>query len=151
MGDIQKLKLPKSDIVYLDPPYTHGVLYSACYHLNDSIAQWTKPELDDTYAIPRPKEVCFRKNKQTAGGFYNQGTAVEAFDKLIKSSDCARLVLSYSDAPRNTLTIDELYSICNKYGSVELYSKEHKICTQPNSLKKVSETLKEFFIVLDKQ
>tara|TARA_Y100000593_G_C4312412_1_gene339058 strand:- start:2048 stop:3091 length:1044 start_codon:yes stop_codon:yes gene_type:complete len=150
MGDIQGLKMPKSDVVYLDPPYSHGVLYSACYHLNDSIAKWTKPELDHSYAVPRPKEVCFRKNKQTAGGFYSNKTAVDAFDSLIAGSECKRLILSYSDAPRNTLTIEELCGISSKYGKVELYSEEHKICMQPNSLKKISETLKEFFIVLDK-
>jgi adenine-specific DNA methylase len=150
-GDIKKMNVPKVDFVYLDPPYTHGVLYSACYHLNDSLATWKKPSLDHSYALPRPEEICFRKNGESAGPFYSRKTAYEDFDKLIGSVDCKRLVLSYSDAPRNVLSIDELVEICSKYGDCSLVSKEHKICTQAKSMKKVSSSLKEFFVVLDKK
>lgn len=148
-GDIISMNL-EADLVYLDPPYTHGVLYASCYHLNDSIASWDKPELDASYAIPRPKQVCFRKNGEKAGGFYSKATATEAFNKIISQAKCKRLVLSYSDAPRNTLTIEELTAICSKYGDVSVFSKDHRLCMQPKSMKKISETLKEFFIVVDK-
>lgn len=147
-GDITEVNI-KSDVVYLDPPYTHGVLYASCYHLNDTIARWNKPSLDKSYAVPRPKEVCFRKNGEKAGGFYSKASATESFNTVIENSDCKRLILSYSDAPRNTLTIQELVKLCSRYGSVRLESKGHKICTQPNSMKKISEELKEFFIILD--
>lgn len=149
-GNVLNVQLPSVDFVYLDPPYTHGVLYSSCYHLNDSIAQWDKPELDHSYALPRPNKVCFKKNKQAAGAFYSKRTAYEDFNNLIHSIDCKRLVLSYSDAPRNVLRVEELMEICSKYGECSVYSKKHKICTQPSNMKKISSSLKEFFIVLDK-
>ena len=149
-GDITKMDIPAVDFAYLDPPYTHGVLYSSCYHLNDSIALWDKPDLDHSYALPRPSKVCFKKNKQRAGSFYSKKTAYEDFDKLIGSIDCKRLVLSYSDAPRNVLKVDELIEICSKYGECSIYSRKHKICTQPREMNKISSSLKEFFIVLDK-
>jgi len=41
MDNIEQLS-PRADLVYYDPPYTHGVLYPSCYHLNDSIARWDK-------------------------------------------------------------------------------------------------------------
>lgn len=148
-GDILSIT-PKADLVYLDPPYTHGVLYASCYHLNDSIASWDKPELDGSYAVPRPKDICFRVNGQKAGGFYSKKSATEAFSQLVRDSECKQLVLSYSDAPRNTLTIQELVDICAKHGEVYIESLEHQICTQPNSLNKISTKLKEFFIVVRK-
>ena len=148
-GDILGCKID-ADVIYLDPPYTHGVLYSSCYHLNNSIAKWDKPELDHDYALPRPVDVCYRKNKQNAGGFYNKQTARDAFNYLIGESKYRRLIMSYSDAPRNTLSIEELISICQSYGSVSLESYDHKICTQANNLNKISDKLKEFFIIVDR-
>jgi adenine-specific DNA-methyltransferase len=148
VGDILNVAV-KSDVAYYDPPYTHGVLYASCYHLNDSISKWDKPSLDDSYAIPRPESVCFRKNKQKAGGFYNKESAISAFRTILNNSDCKRLIFSYSDAPRNTLSIQELVSICSERGNVKVVSRKHKICTQPKQMKKVSEQLKEFFIIID--
>lgn len=149
-GDLEKIK-PVADVVYYDPPYTHGVLYSSCYHLNDSIASWKKPELDHSYAIPRPEEICFRKNGKTAGSFYSKRQAHESFETIISNADCQRLVISYSDAPRNTISIDSLVSICQKYGTVKVETREHKICTQFKNMQKVSDKLKEFFVVIDKK
>ena len=148
-GDILGYKID-ADIVYLDPPYTHGVLYASCYHLNDSIAKWDKPQLDHDYALPRPIDVCYRKNKQNAGGFYNKQTASDAFNYLIGESNYKRLIMSYSDAPRNTLSIEELIDICQSYGAVSLESYDHKICTQASNLNKISDELKEFFIIVDR-
>ena len=149
-GDILNLTVG-GDLVYLDPPYTHGVLYASCYHLNDSIARWDKSELDHDYAIARPKAVCFRKNGQKAGGFYNKESAKTAFNKLIGTTRAKRIVLSYSDAPRNTLSITELVEICQKHGEVKIHSFDHRICTQPKVFNKISKELKEFFIVVDKE
>lgn len=148
-GNIIGMNL-KSDLIYLDPPYTHGVLYASCYHLNDSIARWDKPELDHSYAIPRPLEVCYRKRGETAGGFYNKETATAAFHSIIGAAECKRVLLSYSDAPRNTLTIEELVGICSNYGSIRIESKDHRLCMQPKNMRKISTNLKEFFIVVDK-
>lgn len=148
-GNIEKIK-PIADMVYYDPPYTHGVLYPSCYHLNDSIASWQKPKLDYEYAIPRPESVCFRKNKETAGSFYSKREVEKSFRTIIGNAQCRRLVLSYSDAPRNTIGIQALISLCKDYGKVKVETKEHKICTQFNSMNKVSSDLKEFFVIIDK-
>ena len=148
-GNILEASLGSYDMVYLDPPYTHGVLYDSCYHLNDSIAKWDKPKLDYDYALPRPESICYRKNGQTAGMFYNKSTAKECFAKIADKFDCKRLVLSYSDAPRNTLTIEELWDIFSSRGKCYIRTKNHKICTQPKSMNKISTNLKEYFIIID--
>ena len=147
-GDILNTKLV-ADLVYLDPPYTRGVLYPACYHLNDSIAMWDKPLLDYSYAIPRPERVCFRKRGQVAGGFYNKGTAVDSFRKLLNNCEAKMVVLSYSDAPRNVLSFEQLMDICGEFGETSVLTKEHAICTQFSSMNKISDSLKEFFIKIN--
>jgi adenine-specific DNA methylase len=148
-GNILEANVGSYDMVYLDPPYTHGVLYDSCYHLNDSIATWEKPDLDYDYALPRPKNICYRKNGEKAGMFYNKSTAVDCFTEMSQKFDCKRLVLSYSDAPRNTLTIEELFDIFSKRGKCYIRTKDHKICTQPKAMNKISTNLKEYFIIID--
>ena len=146
-GDIFSLDMPEKDFVYLDPPYTHGVLYAACYHLNDSIAMWDKPELDHEYAVPRPSRAAFRT--KSAGSFYGKKTATYDFDQLLSKFKGKRTVLSYSDAPRNCINIADLIKICKNHGEVKVTDTEHRICTQYNSQVKQSTKLKEFFIIID--
>ena len=148
-NDVLNLAIDPVDFVYLDPPYTHGVLYEACYHLNNSIAVWSKPKLNYDYALPRPHEICYRQNGQVAGGFYNKGTAYDCFKQLVSQFTCKRMVLSYSDAPRNVLTIDELVDIFSAEGELSLHTIDHKICTQPSMFKKISTSLQEVFLVVD--
>ena len=146
--DIYGVTSPTADMVYLDPPYTHGVLYASCYHLNDSLALWDKPALNACYAIPRPKRASFRG--KPPGKFYSKKTVEDDFKKLISHfSNCGRLVLSYSDAPRNTIKIKDLIKICEAAGSTSIYTVNHKICTQFKKQNKWSDKLKEFFIVID--
>ena len=148
-GNVMALAEVEYDFVYLDPPYTGGVLYDACYHLNDSVTSWTKPVLDKDCAIPRPKEVCFKKYKLSSGEFYSKKTAEKEFRQLLSKFKAKRIVLSYSDAPRNILTIDKLCEICSEVGALTVKDKDHKICTQAASQNKISEELKEFFFIID--
>jgi len=150
IGDVFDLEKIDSDFAYFDPPYTHGVLYPTCYHLNDSIASWTKDELDYSYAIPRPKKLALRKNNKTAGGFYSKKTVAKSFRDIFSKCNSKRIVVSYSDAPRNSISCEGLIELCKQYGDVTLKTKDHKICTQANSLKKISSELKELFVIIDK-
>lgn len=148
-SNILELTTTEFDFVYFDPPYTHGVLYDACYHLSDSIAVWNKPELNYTYALPRPHSVCYRDNGKLSGGFYNKATAFDCFKHLVDQFECKRMVVSYSDAPRNVLTPDEMFEIFKHRGDVSVHTIDHKICTQPSQFNKISTKLKEVFIVVD--
>lgn len=146
--DIYGVAPPSVDMAYLDPPYTHGVLYASCYHLNDSLALWDEPALNQAYAIPRPSRASFRG--KTPGKFYSKKTVEEDFKKLIGHfSNCKRLVLSYSDAPRNTIKIKDLIALCEEAGPTSIYTVDHKICTQFKKQNKRSASLKEFFIIID--
>jgi adenine-specific DNA-methyltransferase len=148
--DIFEVSNTNVDVVYLDPPYTTGVLYDACYHLNDSVVLWDKPSVDNSFALPRPDRVCFKKNQKCAGAFYMKKTVHEDFDGLLKQFDCKRLILSYSNGPRNAISFADLLLICQKHGNVTVYDQDHKICMQPKKMKKQQKNLVEYFFVIDK-
>ena len=59
-------------------------------------------------------------------------------------------ILSYSDAPRNILTFDELTEICKREGKLTVDSIDHRICSQAKSLNKISDKLTEFLFIIDK-
>ena len=147
-GDILKQKIT-ADFVYFDPPYTSGVLYESCYHLNDSIAKWDKAKLDKSYAIPRPVSKCFKKHNKNAGNFYSKKEAAAAFNLLLSNTTADRIVISYSDAPRNAISLEELQAVCQKHGQVSVQMKDHRICMQPKQMNKISQELKEAFIIID--
>ena len=149
-GEVTNINKKDYDVVYLDPPYTNGVLYDSCYHLNDSMCLWDKPALDHDFAIPRPQRAIFRKNKKTAGMFYSKKKAKEDFKSLLTYFDAKRIILSYSDAPRNIIDKESLIDICEEIGDFKLIEREHQICSQAKSQNKISEKLKEFFFVIDK-
>ena len=151
-GDIMKMPKMNFDVVYLDPPYSNGVLYSSCYHINDSIAIWDKPELNYEYALPRPSRAVFLKGEsnRVGGSFYSSKKIKEDFEKLFDIfSSSKRIVLSYSDAPKNLIKIEELVKIASQFGEVKVHDKEHRICTQFKMQNKQIKKLKEYFIVID--
>jgi len=143
-------KNTEADVVYLDPPYTTGVLYDACYHLNDSVVLWDKPQVDTSYALPRPDRVCFKKNAKCAGSFYMKDTVHKDFDKLLGQFDCKRIILSYSNGVRNAISFADLLLLCQKHGKVTVYDQDHKVCMQPKNMKKRQKNLVEYFFVIDK-
>lgn len=147
LGDIFDPSKDEFDFIYYDPPYTHGVLYGACYHLNDSLCLWDKPEVNHEYAVPRPDRAVFRG--QPVGAFYSSKSAPEDFDRLLKTRRAKRTVLSYSNAPRNSIAIEELIRIAARYGHITVHDKDHKLCTQFNSQNKISKSLREYFIIID--
>ncbi len=147
-GDIFTVSIPPVDMVYLDPPYTSTVMYGCCYHLSDTLAMGDCPRLDDTYAIPRAQRAIFRD--QPTPAFYSKRRAKEDFRRLLRRFDgVSRVVVSYSDAPRNAICIDDLLGVCAEIGRVTVRSVAHPLCPQPSDMNKVSTELTEFFIVID--
>jgi len=42
--------------------------------------------------------------------------APKLFEEIIDHHSCKRMVFSYSDAPRNTISVDDLIKVCKKRG-----------------------------------
>ena len=45
--------------------------------------------------------------------------------------------------------MDDLIKVCKKKGNVEVYSRDHALCVQPRAMRKISKSVKEFFITID--
>lgn len=91
-------RLPRMDVVYLDPPYNQHQ-YGSNYHILNTIARWDK--------IPEPLELNDKgvlKNKagirtdwvQTRSKYCYKDSAVTAFRELIKNIDAGLILISYS-------------------------------------------------------
>lgn len=137
------------DLIYLDPPYSNGVLYESSYQVSNSIALWDKPELDKSYAIPRRIDAAFGKSK-TAGKFYSKKTIEQDFKDVLEHYKCRYALVSYSDAPRNLIQIQDLVDICYEHGTVTTYALDHKICTQFSMQNKQHTKLKEYLILVQR-
>jgi len=147
-SDILEIKQEKFDTVYLDPPYSNGVLYASCYHINDSIALWDKPTLNYSYALPRPERACF--NNKKSGMFYSKKNIKNDFKKILnKFKNSKRIIISYSDCPKNLISIQEIINISENYGKVTVNNIKHKICSQSLSQKKSINNLNEYFIIIN--
>jgi adenine-specific DNA-methyltransferase len=102
----------QADLAYFDPPYGSNnekmppsrVRYAAYYHLWNSICLFDKPALfgkarrrvDSSDTVARSAFEDFRRGK--TGGF----VAVEAIERLLRSTRARHIVLSYSSGGRAT-------------------------------------------------
>jgi adenine-specific DNA-methyltransferase len=100
-------RLDGVSLVYADPPYSF-VHYSRFYHLLETLVRYDYPacEFKGRYRHDRHQSpFCIRR--QAAG----------AFEALIQplAERRIQLVISYSDAPSNMISLDEILALCAKH------------------------------------
>lgn len=112
----------KCDIVYIDPPY-NSRQYSRFYHVLETIAQNDTPKLTGT-ALKRPSE-----NMSN----YCRSSATRVFADLIRTLDCAYIVVSYnntynskSNSSRNKIEYDSIVEILKSKGELQAFEKKHQ-------------------------
>lgn len=95
MGDVFDVldKLPRQNLVYLDPPYNQHRYYTN-YHIWETLTRWDKP---DYYGV-----ACKRvdsKDTATKSDFNSKKRAPATIERLIKTAaaKCDTLVISYND------------------------------------------------------
>ncbi len=119
-------KIPKIDLVYLDPPYgsnnekmpSSRVRYLSYYHIWTTICLNDKPELfgkqkrrvDSSDLISQSKFEDFRKNDK---GNY---VVIDHINQLIKLLNCNYILLSYNSGGRATQ--ENLNKILNENGKI---------------------------------
>jgi len=112
--------LPKSDVVYLDPPY-NGRQYSKNYFPLNMIAltpeeQSKVPPLKGKTGIPVD---CF------ISPFCKKGKTVEdAFEHLFKTLKTKWIFLSYNS--ESTVPKDKMIELMNKYGTASVVERDYK-------------------------
>ena len=100
-------RLDGVSLVYADPPYSF-VHYSRFYHLLETLVRYDYPacEFKGRYRHDRHQSpFCIRRQ------------AYGAFEELIRplAERGIQLVISYSDAPSNMITLDEILEICRAH------------------------------------
>ncbi len=110
------------DIVYIDPPY-NSRQYSRFYHVLENITTWKKPKLFGEAMKPQAENM----------SDYCRSSATKVFEDLITSLDCKFIVVSYnntynskSSSSKNKITLDDITSILEKRGSVQIFEKSHQ-------------------------
>lgn len=112
----------KSDIVYIDPPYSSRQ-YSRFYHVLENITKWKKPELFGSALKPAPENM----------SEYCSSSAKKAFDDLISKLDCKYIVVSYnntynskSKSSENKMLLEDIIEILSKRGNTKKYEMPFK-------------------------
>lgn len=112
----------KSDIVYIDPPYSSRQ-YSRFYHVLETLTKWDNPPLFGTALKPKEENM----------SEYCKTKALDTFKDLIYSLDAKYLVVSYnntynsrSSSSRNKMTLEDIKELLMKKGRTTIHHKEHK-------------------------
>ena len=115
-------KTLKSDIVYIDPPYSSRQ-YSRFYHVLETIVKWDKPKLFGTALKPEPENL----------SNYCRSKAIDAFNELIMDLDCKYIVVSYnntynskSSSSRNKMELEDILAVLKQKGMTKTFSIEHQ-------------------------
>lgn len=112
----------KSDIVYIDPPYSSRQ-YSRFYHLLENITKWEKPELFGSALKPAPENM----------SQYCSSSAKKAFQDLVNKLDCKYIVVSYnntynskSKSSENKILLEDIMKILLAKGVTKKYEMPFK-------------------------
>lgn len=112
----------KSDIVYIDPPYSSRQ-YSRFYHVIENIAKWEKPELYGEALKPIPENI----------SEYSKINAKEAFKDLIDKLDSKYIVVSYnntysskSSSSKNKMSLEVIEEVLKLKGNTKKHTINHQ-------------------------
>ena len=118
------------DLLYLDPPY-NSRQYSDAYHLIENVAKWQKPEV---YGVARKMDRSGLKSE------YCTKNATKAFEDLIINSKAKYIMLSYNNMAEKgnersnaKISDEDIISILEKKGKVQIFSKKYKSFTTGKS------------------
>lgn len=140
----------ESDVLYIDPPYGSTVPYSAYYHLYNTVAENSRPEV--SLMASKPVD-CYGKSKLEKN---KKNEVMKSFIDLISASKSKTVVLSYHD--EGLLSHADLVKVMELSGcdisSLKTYGTNHKANLQSLSASKdKSKKLRsvvEYVIVVNK-
>ncbi len=113
--DANKLvRMIKTDILYLDPPYNQRQ-YSANYHVLETIARYDNPILKGKTGM--------RDYSTQKSDYCNKRKVKEAFEDLIMHANTKYIFLSYNN--EGLMTFEEIRDIMSKRGKYGYFAKEY--------------------------
>lgn len=140
----------ESDVIYIDPPYGSTVPYSAYYHLYNTIAENSRPEV----SLMASKPVhCYGKSKLEKN---KKNEVMKSFIDLISASKSKTVVLSYHD--EGLLSHADLVKVMELSGcdvsTLKTYGTSHKANLQSlSAVKDKGQKLRsvvEYVIIVNK-
>lgn len=112
----------KSDIVYIDPPYSSRQ-YSRFYHVLENIVKWDKPKLYGVALKPEPENM----------SKYCGSKAIDSFNELIVDLNCKYIIVSYnntydskSKSSKNKMELNDIFSVLKQKGNTKQYAINHQ-------------------------
>jgi len=112
------VRIIKSDIVYIDPPY-NARQYVNFYHVLENLARWNKPTEFEGNSMK------FKRNELKSD--YCRNKAPQLFEDLIENLDCKLIVVSYNNTYKagsissvNTISAEQIKNTLSKKGKVTI-------------------------------
>ncbi len=128
-----------ADTAYYDPPYNRRQYFSN-YHLLENLAVWNKPPV-----FGKTKKYRHRK---LLSPFSRKRDVEGAFNTLLTRTKANRIFISYNS--EGLLAVDELIGICEKYGTITLYSYPYRIFGNGAGIS-VKRRITEYLIAIKKK
>lgn len=126
----QIVKRIEADVLYIDPPY-NSRQYSDTYHLLENLTEWRRPSV---------KGIAKKMDRSHIKSNYCTNNATMVFEDLIRNANCNHILLSYNNTgttkvSRSSARIkdNDILSILEKKGSVEVYEQRYKAFTTGKS------------------
>lgn len=108
VADVSELRPAKTDLVYLDPPYTKRQ-YASYYHILETIAAGDEPDVEGISGL--------RPWKEKASAFCYKTKALQALVSLVERIAAHRVLISYSC--EGHVGLEDLCAGLGRSGSVE--------------------------------
>lgn len=141
VGDVFEVQSDRSDVVYLDPPYTKRQ-YASYYHILETVALGDEPEVEGVAGL--------RPWKDRASDFCYKTRALSTLSRLIDGLQSERILLSYSS--EGHVPIKDLKTELAKVGSSTMHPLGEIGRYRPNQVASdAASNVKEYLVVVTKQ
>lgn len=140
VGDVFEVYANRSDVVYLDPPYTKRQ-YASYYHILETVALGDEPEVEGVAGL--------RPWRDRASDFCYKTRALATLSRLIETLHSERILLSYSS--EGHVPMKELKSALAKVGVSEMHPLGEIGRYRPNQMASdTASSVKEYLVEVTK-
>lgn len=140
--DANKLvkKLPKLDLIYLDPPYNQHP-YSSNYFMLNLINDYIEPkEISKVSGIP---------SNWNKSNYNKKGFALSSLEDLVKNAHAEYVLISYNS--EGFITYDQMIKMLEKYGKLQTYSINYNVYRGCRNLNNRTIHNSEYLFLLKKE
>lgn len=132
-------ELPKTDVIYIDPPYNQHPYGSNYFMLNTILKNKVGDNISKVSGIP----------KEWNRSDYNKKNKInQVFEELIENCNASYTIVSYSSD--GFIKYDDMISIMEKYGNLSIEEIEYPTFRGSRNLKDRAKHVTEYLFILEK-